>query len=124
MPSSSASPSRRVAVTAVGGGSPLGVGGGGTPQGLRAAHAGGLPVTGFDVTKTRCKTAGLVDLAKLRGGLGAEMKRRSQQLHPASLMMMAAAAEVRQGDAAFAPELLVVGTTSGGMSFGEAFYRA
>jgi 3-oxoacyl-[acyl-carrier-protein] synthase II len=39
-------------------------------------------------------------------------------------MMMAAASEVRQGDRGFDPELLVIGTTSGGMSFGEAFYRA
>ncbi len=38
--------------------------------------------------------------------------------------MMAAGRELLAGDPAFQPELLVIGTTSGGMSFGEAFYRA
>jgi len=39
-------------------------------------------------------------------------------------MMIAAARELVAGDPAFQPELLIIGTTSGGMSFGEAFYRA
>jgi 3-oxoacyl-[acyl-carrier-protein] synthase II len=39
-------------------------------------------------------------------------------------MMIAAARELHETDPAFQPELLVIGTTSGGMSFGEQFYRA
>ncbi len=38
--------------------------------------------------------------------------------------MIAAAMELRDGDRGFVPEMMVVGTTSGGMSFGEEFYRA
>ena len=38
--------------------------------------------------------------------------------------MIAAAQELSQSDSEFHPELLVIGTTSGGMSFGEQFYRA
>ncbi len=38
--------------------------------------------------------------------------------------MIAAARELAAGDPAFAPELMVIGTTSGGMSFGEQFHRA
>ena len=115
-------PSRRVAVTAVGVVSPLGVGVDETVPALRSGHDGVSRVTDFDVSRTRCKTAGLVDLGKVRDRLA--LSRRDQRRHPASLMMMAAAREARRGDPAFEPELLVIGTTSGGMSFGEAFYRA
>jgi 3-oxoacyl-[acyl-carrier-protein] synthase II len=118
------SSSRRVAVTAAGVVSPLGIGMEETARALRAGHDGVTPVTTFDVSRTRCKTAGLVDLAKLHATWGADEARPSRPRHPASLMMMAAAAEVRRGDPGFDPELLVIGTTSGGMSFGEAFYRA
>ncbi len=37
--------------------------------------------------------------------------------------MIAAGQELFAGDAAFRPELMVIGTTSGGMAFGEAFFR-
>ena len=39
-------------------------------------------------------------------------------------MLMAAMRETAAGDPGFRPEFMVIGTTSGGMSFGEAFYRA
>jgi len=120
---SSASQAHRVAVTAIGMVSPLGLGSAETVRALRAAQDGVAPVTAFDVSKTRCKTAGLVDRAALATRVG-ESGARAHHRHPASLMMMAAAAEVRAGDGGFDPELLVIGTTSGGMSFGEAFYRA
>lgn len=122
MISTSASQPCRVAVTALGVVSPLGLGCAETTAALRAGRDGVAPVTAFDVTRTRCKTAGLVDVAKLQARLGLANGHRLH--HPASLMMMAAAAEARAGDPAFDPELLVIGTTSGGMSFGEAFYRS
>jgi 3-oxoacyl-[acyl-carrier-protein] synthase II len=93
--------------------SPLGLGAVETGAALRAGRDGVSPVTTFDVSKTRCHTAGQV------AGLPGDPK-----LHPASHMMMAAARELKAGDPAFMPELLIIGTTSGGMSFGEAFYRA
>ena len=112
------SPARRVAITALGVVSPLGVGAEENAAALRAGRDGVSAVTRFDVSRTRCKTAGQV--GEMRRAEGGGRKR----LHPASLMMMAAAREVRAGDAGFVPELFVVGTTSGGMSFGEQFYRA
>ena len=124
MTSPTASDPRRVAVTAIGIVSPLGLGSEETATALRAGYDGVTSVAAFDVSKTRCKTAGLVDVAKLRARLGPKNERRDRLRHPASLMLMAAASEVRQGDREFDPELLVIGTTSGGMSFGEAFYRA
>jgi len=124
MSSPAPSAPRRVAITAVGVVSPLGLGCGETTRALRAGRDGVTPVTAFDVSRTRCKTAGSIDRAALRANSAAVEKARGHELHPASRMMMAAGAEVRRGDAAFDPELLVIGTTSGGMSFGEHFYRA
>jgi 3-oxoacyl-[acyl-carrier-protein] synthase II len=124
MISPSASQARRVAVTAIGVVSPLGLGSEETTRALRAGQDGVAPVTAFDVSKTRCKTAGLVDVVRLKTLLGSRSDRRERHRHPASLMMLLAAREVREGDREFDPELLVIGTTSGGMSFGEAFYRA
>jgi 3-oxoacyl-[acyl-carrier-protein] synthase II len=124
MISSAASYPRRVAVTAIGIVSPLGLGCDETTEALRAGRDAVAPVTAFDVSKTRCKTAGLVDADALRARLGVGASRHDRQRHVASLMMMSAAREVREADQAFDPEILVIGTTSGGMSFGEAFYRA
>jgi len=50
--------------------------------------------------------------------------RKSRRLHRVSRMMIGALAELLEQAPDFRPELTVVGTTSGGMSFGEAFYRA
>src|SRR5260370_38378715 len=103
---------RRVAVTAMGVVSPLGLGSEETARALRTGHDGVTPVTAFDVSKTRCKTAGLVDVAQLRGRLGLKNERRDRQRHPASLMMMAAARAVREGARRLAPERLCIGSRS------------
>lgn len=50
--------------------------------------------------------------------------RKTRRLHKASRMMIAAALEVRAADPGFVPELMVIGTTSGGMSYGQDFLRA
>ena len=38
--------------------------------------------------------------------------------------MIAAAGQALEADPAFRPDLAIIGTTSGGMSFGENYYRA
>jgi 3-oxoacyl-[acyl-carrier-protein] synthase II len=48
----------------------------------------------------------------------------AKSLHPASLFMMESMRQLASADAGFRPELMVIGTTSGGMSFGEQFFRA
>ena len=110
-----------VAVTAAGVVSPLGFGMGGTLASLRAGRDCVSPVTRFDVSRTRSKTAGQVDDGRLR--IGDCGLRKEKRLHRASRMMIAAARELFAQDQKFAPELMVIGTTSGGMSFGEAFFR-
>ena len=105
-------------MTAMGIISPLGTGLAKTLTALREARDCVRPVTAFDTTSCRSKTAGQV--IELRGDGG----RKAKGLHRASHMMIHAVREAVAGDPGFAPELMVIGTTSGGMSFGEQFYRA
>src|SRR6266853_634439 len=112
----------RVAVVATGVISPLGLGLDETLASLRASRDCISPVTRFDVEKCRCKTAGQVSderlVSRRRNG------RKIDRLHRASHMMMAAFEQLFGQDPEFKPELTVIGTTSGGMSFGEDYYRA
>ena len=111
-------PPRRVAITALGVVSPLGLGAEENSRALREGRDGVGAVTAFEVSRTRAKTAGRV------GEMTNDECRMTRRLHRASRMMIAAAREARAQDAGFAPELAVIGTTSGGMSFGEQYFRA
>jgi 3-oxoacyl-[acyl-carrier-protein] synthase II len=112
---------RRVAVVAAGIVSPLGFGLTETLQSLRQARDCVTPVTAFPVDKTRCKTAAQIDDERL---LNKAQRRRDRRLHRASHMVIAALAELLEAAPEFPPEIAIVGTTSGGMSFGESFYRS
>jgi 3-oxoacyl-[acyl-carrier-protein] synthase II len=114
---------KRVAVVAAGVVSPLGLGRQETLQSLQAGKdcVAPVPVTRFDVSHCRCKTAAHVrdeGLRPLTDGL------RARRLHPASHMMIRALDEALEQERNFKPDLVVIGTTSGGMSFGEQYYRA
>jgi len=112
---------KRVAVVAAGVVSPLGLGLAETLETLRVARDCVEPVTRFDVDRCRCKTAAQVREEGFRPvGSGSSANR----LHPASNMMIRALKEALQQDQIFRPQLTVIGTTSGGMSFGEKYYRA
>jgi len=111
----------RVAVVAAGVISPLGAGLEATLEALRAARDCISPVTRFPVEQCRCTTAGQVDDVWLTG---VPNDRQTRRLHRASRMMICALTELREQAPDFEPELSVVGTTSGGMSFGEDYYRA
>ncbi|MBA2433538.1 MAG: beta-ketoacyl-[acyl-carrier-protein] synthase family protein [Chthoniobacterales bacterium] len=113
---------RRVAVVAAGVVSPLGAGAGPTLAALREARDCVSPVERFSVEQCRCSTAGQVADEWLQAFLPND--RQTRRLHRASHMMIAALAELREQAPEFRPELTVVGTTSGGMSFGEQYYRA
>ncbi len=110
-----------VAVVAAGVVSPLGFGLADNLDSLRAARDCVRPVSRFPVEKCRCREAGQIPdehLSELARG------RRPGRLHRASQMMIAALGEAIEQDPGFRPELTVIGTTSGGMSFGENYYRA
>jgi len=111
----------RVAIVAAGVVSPLGLGLNNSLSALKANRDCILPVTAFEVGQCRCKTAGQVPDEVLDQHLNG---RKSRRLHRASKMMIAALDELRNQDPEFAPELTVIGTTSGGMSFGQDYYRA
>ena len=113
---------RRVVVVAAGIVSPLGFGLTETLQSLRQARDCVTPVTAFPVNKTRCKTAAQIDDERLLNK--AQPSRRDRRLHRASHMVITALAELLEDAPEFPPEIAIVGTTSGGMSFGENFYRA
>jgi 3-oxoacyl-[acyl-carrier-protein] synthase II len=125
MPTPSTAPSlnpRRVAVVGAGVVSPLGKNLSQTLGSLRSGRNCVSPVTRFDVSKTRCSTSGQVPdefLAEVAGE-----NRKTKRLHRASHMMIAATREAFAQVPGFAPELAVIGTTSGGMTFGEAFFRS
>ena len=112
----------RVAVTAAGVVSPLGFGLAETLESLRSARDCVTPVMRFAVTQCRCKTAGQVSDWRLLASYG--QIPRSRRLHRASHMMIQALQELVTQQPEFEPELMVVGTTSGGMSYGERYYRS
>jgi 3-oxoacyl-[acyl-carrier-protein] synthase II len=109
-------------MTAVGVVSPLGIGLADTLVSLREGRDCVSPVTDFDVSRTRSSTAGRV--ADFELALNGIPPRRMVGLHKASRMMIAAIQEVLEGDSEFRPELAVIGTTSGGMTFGESYFRS
>lgn len=112
----------RVAVVGAGIISPLGAGCAATIEALREGRDCVSPVRRFSVEQCRCTTAGQIDdhwLPEIYPN-----DRRSRRLHRASRMMIAALRELLGQAPGFQPQLTVVGTTSGGMSFGEAYYRA
>jgi len=111
----------RVAVVAAGVVSPLGIGLAQTLESLRTARDCVTPVERFNVERCRCKTAAQVSGAGLKP---ISSDPRQGGLHPASHMMSRALQEALGQDSHFQPQLTIIGTTSGGMSFGEQYYRA
>ena len=120
------SPSRpangaRVAVVAAGIVSPLGFGLEETLGSLREAKDCVSNVTAFPVDRCRCQTAGQVPAAPLAEAN--QYQRHPERLHRVARMMILALKQALKQAGNFQPELTVVGTTSGGMTFGEQYYR-
>jgi len=120
---SNASPPR-VVVTGAGIVSPLGMGCDANSDGFRVGRIAFRPVTLFDASRQRAKIAAEVDLP------GTFPKRRltlrqTKRLDRASKMLLLAGVEAWEQSAWERSDSLplVLGTTSGGMSLGEAYYR-
>jgi 3-oxoacyl-[acyl-carrier-protein] synthase II len=121
-PSSSEPGNRaRVAVVAAGIVSPLGFGLEETSRSLREGKDCVTPVTAFPVDRCRCQTAGQVANAPLTEAN--QFTAHPERLHRVARMMILAMREAMTQAGDFQPELTVVGTTSGGMTFGEQYYR-
>src|SRR5580692_9576938 len=111
----------RVFVTRLGVISPLGSG---SSANLRSLVEGKDSVTlvgSFDVTETRCQTAGQIPDEWLKEAL--PVGRVPGRLHRGAKMAALALREACENAKGAQPELMVVGTTGGGMSYGEIFYR-
>src|SRR2546422_9819636 len=114
--------SARVAVVAAGVVSPLGFGLSEMLDSLRKERDCVSQITRFSVTECRCKTAGQVPDERLLDKRGDGV--RAQRLHRASHMMIEGLREALSQEPQFKPGLTVIGTTSGGMSYGEDYYRS
>jgi 3-oxoacyl-[acyl-carrier-protein] synthase II len=113
----------RVAVVAAGIISPLGFGLAETAEALRQGRDCVAEVTQFSVEQCRCKTAGQISDERLRAAAPTHL-RRPERLHRAARMVICALEQVLAQTPQFEPQLTVVGTTSGGMTFGEEYYRS
>jgi 3-oxoacyl-[acyl-carrier-protein] synthase II len=111
----------RVLVTGLGVISPLGSNSSANLRSLLDGCDSVGPVGSFDVTKTRCKTAGQIPDLWLKDGFPAG--RVSDRLHRGARMAALALGEACESAQGARPELMIVGTTGGGMSYGELFYR-
>ena len=118
---SNSSKRARVAVVAAGIVSPLGFGMEETLQSLREAKDCISPVTAFPVDRCRCQTAGQVANGPLAEAN--QLTAHPKRLHRVARMMILALRDAMEQAGDFQPELTVVGTTSGGMTFGEQYYR-
>jgi 3-oxoacyl-[acyl-carrier-protein] synthase II len=112
----------RVAVLAAGVVSPLGFGLAETLDSLRQSRDCVTAVSRFSVAECRCKTAGQISDDRLLTGLNDRL--RTKRLHRASHMMIHALREAMTQVPEFESELTVIGTTGGGMSYGEQYYRS
>ena len=111
-------------VTGCGMVTPLGLGVAANTDGFRTGQTAFRPVTIFDVSRQRVRVAGEVTLpAHLPGALSAA--RRTRLLDRAGRMLLWAAHEAtQQAQWEQAPAAsFVVGTTGGGMSLGETYFR-
>ncbi|MGZ5018969.1 MAG: beta-ketoacyl-[acyl-carrier-protein] synthase family protein [Chthoniobacterales bacterium] len=111
----------RVAIVGAGIVSPLGFGLEETAETLRSGRDCITPLESFSVENCRCKTAGQVSDDRL---IDTTDVHHSKRLHRVSRMTITALREALAQTPGFQPELTIVGTTSGGMSFGEIYYRA
>ena len=111
----------RVAVIAAGIVSPLGFGMEETLSSLREGRDCVTPVTAFPVDRCRCQTAGQVP--DLRLAEADASQHHPDRLHRVARMMILALKEALAQAVGFQPELTVMGTTSGGMTFGEEYFR-
>jgi len=112
---------RRVFVTGLGIVSPLGPDSDSNLQSLLCARDAVTTVGSFDVSRTRCKTAGQIPDEWMKDAF--PQRRSSSRLHRSARMVAMALREARESAKRPCPELLIVGTTSGGMSYGELYYR-
>ncbi len=121
---SALTPSRRVVLTGAGIVTAYGVGWERNAEGFRQGQTAFRPITLFDVSRQRVKTAAVVDLPAALPDI-ALSERKQRRMERAARFLLLAADEALKGARwnGEIPTALVLGTTSGGMSRGEEFFR-
>jgi 3-oxoacyl-[acyl-carrier-protein] synthase II len=119
-----AQPAPRVVISGAGIVTALGLGWRANAEGFRAGRTGFRPVSLFDVSRQRVRVAAEVELP---GNLPPThlTARQVARLDRASTMLLLAARDAQQqaGWEASDNMPLVLGTTAGGMAYGETYYR-
>src|ERR1700690_1886515 len=117
-------PPPRVVITGAGIVTSLGQGWKQNAAAFRAGKTGFRPVTHFDVSRQRVKTAAVVDLPAMLPATQLT-ERQKKRLDRASIMLLLAAHEAWQLSGWKACDHLpvVLGTTAGGMTIGEDYFR-
>jgi 3-oxoacyl-[acyl-carrier-protein] synthase II len=114
----------RVVITGAGIITALGLGWKRNAEGFRAGKTAMRPVTLFDVSRQRVKTAAEVDLPQSLPSTRLSARQIRRMDRATKLLLLSAHEAWQQAGWQPSDDLpLVLGTTSGGMSLGEAYYR-
>lgn len=114
----------RVVVTGAGVITALGLGWEANAEGFRVGRVAIRPVTLFDVQRQRVKTAAEADVSPALPSTRLGRRQIARLDRAAKLLLLAAHEAWRQSGWEASEQLpIVLGTTSGGMSQGEAYYR-
>lgn len=121
--SKSANPPR-IVITGAGIFTALGMGWKPNAEGFRAGKSAMRPITLFDASRQRVKTAAEVDLPEAPPPTRLTARQMRRMDRATELLLLAAHEAWQQAGWQASENLpLVLGTTSGGMSLGEAYYR-
>jgi 3-oxoacyl-[acyl-carrier-protein] synthase II len=122
LPSSATSP--RVVITGVGVVTALGIGWKPNADGFRAGRRAFRPVSLFDVSRQRAKVAAEVDLPATLPPTSLNARQAARLDRAGAMLLLAANEAWRQAGWNPVENLpLVLGTTAGGMTLGEAYFR-